>query len=315
MSIREIITPDLLKQTTIAGVDLTLDDGTPFPDVLFEAAIDQAVSIIETDLQINIDPLIVEKERHDTRYQDRDSFFMFKLDQRPVVSVDNVRIQHGNYTPIDIPDAWYNLILPRHGQFQLIPTTESLGGFIITNNGLVYPGLLMANYEYFPGYFSLDYTCGFQFDEGDFQVPAGPKGQTLTINFNETMLEKSVVYFDTDKVIVKKMGPSSFVIKTTEEFLAPLDVEWKSTTVPSNLVRAVLIVAAMLPLDVAGDLIIGAGISEQSISVDGLSQQVSTTSSATNAGYGARIHSYRAQLKMIMAGLHSQYRSTGIVNI
>ena len=315
MAIREIITPDLLRQTTIAGVDLTLDDGSPFPDVLFEAAIDQAISIIESELQIHIDPLGVEKERHDTRFQDRDSFFMFKLDQRPVVSVDNVRIQHGNYTPIDIPDAWYNLILPRHGQFQIIPTTESLGGFIITNNGLVYPGLLMANYEYFPGYFSLDYTCGFQFDEGDFQIPAGPKGQTVVVNFNEAMLDKSTIYFDTNKVVVKKMAPSSFIVKTTEEFLVPLDVEWKSTTVPSAMVKAILMVSAMLPLDVAGDLIIGAGISEQSLSVDGLSQQVSTTASATNSGYGARIHSFKEQIKMIMSGLRAQYRTNGIVNI
>ena len=39
MAIREIITPDLLKQTYIAGVDLTLDDGSPFPDVMLEASI------------------------------------------------------------------------------------------------------------------------------------------------------------------------------------------------------------------------------------------------------------------------------------
>lgn len=315
MSIREIITPDLLKQTTILGVDLTLDDGSPYPDVLFEAAIDQAVSIIEADLQINIDPLMVEKERHDTRYQDRDSFFMLKLDQRPVVSIEKAAIQHGNYQPIDIPSAWYNLILPKHGQFQLIPTTESLGGFSITSNGLVYPGLLMANYEYFPGYFSIDYTCGFQFDEGDFQIPAGPKGQALTINFSETMLEKAVIYFDTDKVVVKKMGPSSFVIKTTEEFLAPLDVEWKSTTVPSSMVRAILLVAALLPLNIAGDLLLGAGIAQQSISVDGLSQSIASTASATSAGYGARIIAFKEELKMVLAGLHSQYRTNGIVNI
>lgn len=315
MSIREIITPDLLKQTTILGVDLTLDDGSPYPDVLFEAAIDQAVSIIEADLQINIDPLMVEKERHDTRYQDRDSFFMLKLDQRPVVSIEKAVIQHGNYQPIDIPSAWYNLILPKHGQFQLIPTTESLGGFSITSNGLVYPGLLMANYEYFPGYFSIDYTCGFQFDEGDFQIPVGPKGQTLTINFSETMLEKAVVYFDTDKVVVKKMGPSSFVIKTTEEFLAPLDVSWKSTTVPSSMVRAILLVAALLPLNIAGDLLLGAGIAQQSISVDGLSQSIASTASATSAGYGARIIAFKEELKMVLAALHSQYRTNGIVNI
>ena len=315
MAIREIITPDLLKQTYIAGVDLTLDDGSPFPDVMLEASIDQAVAILEAELGIIIDPLMVEGERHDTRMQDRDSFFMMKLDQRPVVSIENVSITHGNYQPVEIPSSWYNILLPRHGQLQLVPTTESLGGFTITSNGLVYPGLLVANHEYFPGYFGVDYTCGFQFDEGDFTIPAGPKGQTLTVSFSEKMLEKSTIYFDTDKVVVKKMGPSSFVIKTTEELLAPLDVEWKSTTVPSSMVKAILLISAMLPLDIAGDLLLGAGIASQSISVDGLSQSVASTASATSAGYGARIISFKDQLKSTMSALRSQYRTNGIANI
>lgn len=161
----------------------------------------------------------------------------------------------------------------------------------------------------------MDYTCGFQFDEGDFVVPAGAKGQTLSVSFSEKMLEKAIVYFDTDKVIVKKMGASSFVIKTTEELLAPLSVSWKSTTVPSSMVKAILLTAALLPLDIAGDLLLGAGIASQSISVDGLSQSVASTASATSAGYGARAISFRDQLKSTLAVLKAEYRTNGIANI
>ena len=67
-------------------------------------------------------------------------------------------------------------------------------------------------------------------------------------------------------------------------------------------------IAAMLPLDTAGDLIVGAGIASYSKSMDGISESVSTTSSATNAGYGARILSYQKQLERNMSALRSQYR-------
>lgn len=51
------------------------------------------------------------------------------------------------------------------------------------------------------------------------------------------------------------------------------------------------------PLNVAGDLLGGAGIASQSIGIDGLSQSFSTTSSATNAGYGARLLQYTNEIK------------------
>ncbi len=315
MSIREIITPDLLKATFIAGVDLTFDDGTPYTDTMYEMAIDSAISMIEQDLQINIDPVSTSEERHDSRDAERDSYFLMKLDNRPVVSVDKISIRHGNYKPIDLPAAWTNLILPRHGHVQIIPTSESLGGFMFTQGGYVYPSLLLANYQYFPGYFSVDYTSGFQYDEGDFVIPAGAKGQTLTIDFSEKMIDKATVYFSDNRLVVKKMTPTSFIIKTTEELLLPLDVEWKATTCPPALVKAILMIASMLPLDIAGDLIAGAGIAQQLISVDGLSQQIQTTSSATNAGYGARILSFQNQLKVLLPALRSQYRTNGVFNL
>lgn len=315
MAIREIITPELLKATYIAGVDLTFDDGTPYTDEMFEVAIDTAISAIEMELGIHIDPVSYSEERHDSRDADRSSYFLMNLDNRPVASIDNISIRHGNYKPISLPVAWYNLILPKQGQVHIIPTAESLGGFFFTQGGFVYPSLLLANYEYFPGYFSLDYTAGFQFDEGSFTIPSGPKGQTLTIDFSEKMLEKASLYFDTTSIVVKKVGSTSFTIKTTEDLIADLVVEWKSTTTPSALVKAILLVAAILPLDVAGDLIAGAGIAEQSISVDGLSQNIRTTSSATNAGYGARILSFQKQLQTLMLSLKSQFKTNGVFNL
>lgn len=78
--------------------------------------------------------------------------------------------------------------------------------------------------------------------------------------------------------------------------------------VPENLRAMIGKKAAMGPLNIAGDLISGAGIAAQSLSIDGLSQSISTTSSATNAGYGARILQYWKDIKEDLPQLKRYYR-------
>ena len=73
---------------------------------------------------------------------------------------------------------------------------------------------------------------------------------------------------------------------------------WDIDDLPMDLLNIVGMLASIPALDVAGDLILGtAGIAGQSLSIDGLSQSISTSISATNAGYGARILSYTKQIE------------------
>jgi len=67
--------------------------------------------------------------------------------------------------------------------------------------------------------------------------------------------------------------------------------------IPEDILNLIGMKAAIGPLNIAGDLIAGAGIANKSISLDGLSESIGTTSSATNAGYGARIIQYEKQIK------------------
>ena len=66
---------------------------------------------------------------------------------------------------------------------------------------------------------------------------------------------------------------------------------------PMDLINLTGKLACFGPLNIAGDLILGAGIASQSLGVDGLSQGISSTSSATNAGYGARMVAYQKEIK------------------
>lgn len=83
---------------------------------------------------------------------------------------------------------------------------------------------------------------------------------------------------------------------------------WDIDQMPMDLLNLVGITASFGPLGIAGDMILGsAGIAGQSLSIDGLSQSISTTASATSAGYGARILQYTKQIEEIKNRLKLVY--------
>lgn len=95
-----------------------------------------------------------------------------------------------------------------------------------------------------------------------------------------------------------------------------VDYEAGMDEVPADILHAIGMTAAIGPFDVGGDLIAGAGIASKSVSIPGLSQSVSTTSSATNAGFGSRIISYQKTLARMMPQLKAAYgRSAQMVVI
>lgn len=78
--------------------------------------------------------------------------------------------------------------------------------------------------------------------------------------------------------------------------------------VPADILDAIGKLAAINIFHQLGDLIAGAGIASKSIGVDGLSQSISTTSSATNAGYGARIIGYTKDLERVLPRMSQVYK-------
>lgn len=83
--------------------------------------------------------------------------------------------------------------------------------------------------------------------------------------------------------------------------------------VPRNIIDVIGMFASLGPFNIFGDLIAGAGIATLSLSMDGLSQSIGTTSSATNAGYGARIIQYLKQIKEQIPILRRYYAGPRMV--
>jgi len=78
--------------------------------------------------------------------------------------------------------------------------------------------------------------------------------------------------------------------------------------VPDDILELIGLLSAQLPLDTAGDLIVGAGIASKSISMDGLATSINTTASSTNAGFGARMLSMRRRYDKLLKEVKRKYR-------
>lgn len=312
-SIFDILTVDFLKSTTIAGVDLTLDDGTPFSDDVFTKSIEQAVAMVELDLGIVISPFSIKGERHDVDLQDRHSHYLMSLDLKPLKSIDKISIQVGNTEKAELPTDYATIGSHLHSKINLIPTSATAGSLRFVSGVPFLVGDVFSPYSRFPLYFAIDYTAGFTFEEGEATIRDGESSVTINLanTFNTTVYPELTIKQENGGAGLRMTESSSTSIKI-EARTPPTGGDLTFTYSVNNLdpmvLRACQLVASYLPLNIAGDLIAGAGIAQQHVGIDGLSQTISTTSSATNAGYGARLRAYERELKTIMSTLRSKYR-------
>jgi hypothetical protein len=302
------ITPQWLKDTFLLGVDLTLDDGSPYPDVIYEQSIKAAIRHVESDLGISIEPFSVEQETHDAERQNRTAYWPFRLDHRPVQAVNAARIKFGSFQGVEIPTSWIRWTSTTHGQLNLIPSEDSLGSYFFSQGVPLMGGQgIYEHRDYIPSYFEFDYTAGFDVREGVATIKAGET--SVRVDLEDRLLLQYLVETDQSDVKVSAKGQGGFTLSVSTAPTSDLVITWLADTLPADLKQAIGIKGAtLLLLHVAGDLILGAGIASQSLSVDGLSQSVGTTSSAMYSGYSSRAEALDKQYKLLMGALRAQYK-------
>jgi hypothetical protein len=142
--------------------------------------------------------------------------------------------------------------------------------------------------------------------EGHIQIVPGP-GVAGSVLFGARGTWIPLIYSH------NKMLPDAFRLKYTAGFGYP-EPGQASHADPKLNEQADVIkdmvgkLASFGPLNIAGDLLGGAGIASQSIGIDGLSQSFNTTSSSTSAGYGARLIQYAKELKENYKMLKDYYK-------
>ncbi len=317
VQIEDHYTSAWLKSTFLAGIILTDDDGQPLPDELFDRSIKAAIESIERTLDLHLSAVSFKNERHDAYEPNRDGWWPFELDNTPVRSITAVSLQYGSYNPTSVPLSWILMRNPVLGSLQLVPSTENIGSYFHGQGVPLFFGSVLAPVSYMPGYFAFDYDVGFPIYSGT--TAAVTNGETIEVTLDSPWIDPKyditltirdsagAVAAGSARVTLRSNSGFSFVVSGLASS-PPYTVDWVVDTVPASMRRVIGLVASMLPLDVAGDLILGAGIATLSTSVDGLSQSIGTTSSATNAGYGARVKQFERELKSLMEPLKNKYR-------
>ena len=245
-----ILSVEQLKTSYLFGIDLTDDNGCPFPDELFERYIRSGIAWVSRALDLPIAPVVyteTDAQRLDFYRQDYYKYIRLQVDEYPILSVESIKlVLPTEQEVIDFDPSWWQ-VQKFSGQIEIIPGRGQLSVITLGQTGAWLP-LIYGWTDYIPHVFRVAYTAGF------------PKGK-----------------------------------------------------VPFEIVDLVAKVAALGPLNVAGDLVIGAGIASQQVSIDGIMSRVDSTQSAMYSGYSARIFEYWKEIKETLPMLRQYYKGVPLV--
>jgi hypothetical protein len=155
-----VLTVDHLKNWFMFGLDLTDDDGYPFPNSMFEFAIRAAIDNLEKVIGVKLKPTVILQEMQDYFVNEYKDFAFIQLNEYPIVSVEQVSIQYPTaQSPVIFPVEWIQ-INKMHGQIHLIPTSGSLSQILMGTGG-DYLNFVWRGWEFMPNLWRVNYTAGF----------------------------------------------------------------------------------------------------------------------------------------------------------
>ena len=146
----------------------------------------------------------------------------------------------------------------------------------------------------------------------------------LPPNTHVSTYDSTWIKLDTQRGYIEVTPGSGQLILAANSFYAPFlafsstraphlwkvsyEAGYARGAVPADIKHAVGMLASMGPLNIAGDLVFGAGLAGEKVMMDNVMTEIRTTQSATNAGYGARINMYWKELKDLMPILRKRYK-------
>lgn len=168
-----LITPGELTARWLFGVPLVSAVANPITkkvDVMTDALlldlIQAAVSDLETSMHIYIMPTAI-SERLAFDKNEFESFGYFRLTNRPVASVESLKIVSSSGTEFfNFPMAWLEMGNAMYGQINILPLSPANTNFAFSSisgggpAGLVYMSML-KNLQWIPAYWTCAYTAGW----------------------------------------------------------------------------------------------------------------------------------------------------------
>lgn len=345
MPLADVLTPAWLKARYLAGLRLTDDEGVEYDDGLYIQTIANGIAAIEDELGLHLGGIQRRQlERHDRTDYDEEGWHFKRLQRRPVRAVTRLQWKFGNFQGASLPTSFIEHTSPLMGDIRVVPSADSIESAALASVSVFYTA---GMHHMTPGWWTLDYLYGF--DDRRRAVAVGTfaerfylhgpltlepstapaTGQTFTAVVSGNLLDTTqldgVGAADTETITWS--AGERYPQTTAREWSRLTTVVFSATagtptfsmegplSWPVILEDCVGLVASMLPLDTAGDLLVGAGIASDTTSFDGLSVSKNTTASATNHGLGAKVKNYQDRLKRNLDRIKSRLERREVFSI
>lgn len=166
---RLLISIQELKETYLFGIDLTNDDGEPFPDAVFENAIIAAQSWMETEIPGLILCEREIEEQRDYYINDYVAYNFMKLNWFPVQEVSSVAVQFPLSTNVlKFDPQWYRCE-SLSGHTRLVPTQGTFSSILLSQGGSFLP-LFYSGLQDVPAIWRITYKAGFKAGQLDRNI-------------------------------------------------------------------------------------------------------------------------------------------------
>lgn len=162
--VEPLITVEKLKETYLFGKFKFQDEeGRSISDEALQTFIDNAISMIEHDLDI----AVVQRQQTETKDYNANDYYewgFLQLNRTPVISLDSLKVVYTRNTTeydtiLDIPPEWIRLE-PDSGIIRLIPNNRFPGR--LASNGAGFFPELFNRHSMVPGMWLIQYTHGFK---------------------------------------------------------------------------------------------------------------------------------------------------------
>lgn len=161
-----IVTVKQLKATWLFGVKIRdKETGAEYSEDAYQNAIDTAIGLLETYLDISIGPVRNYKEYKDYRINDYEEFGYFQLDNFPVECVNSIKLVYyrddngevDTNQSLDIPRSWWR-VNAHDGIIRLVPNGKMPAGLQYGSGGF-FPEIF--RHRMIPHAWEIEYNYGF----------------------------------------------------------------------------------------------------------------------------------------------------------
>ena len=261
------LTPEAIKASMFGVKVVDPNTGNEMGDSFYTYAIETAISKVETELDIVILPRVV-TEHKDYNYAEYSSYMFLHAKSKPILQVETLGLEVNGSYKRNYPSEWWKVYnRPGHIQVASAPLygaiSGNMGGGIATFSGGAYFGGFDGGY-------------GGRLHGGISSLPNGSSLGGYKPNPVSGGNQNSY----------PQLIHVSYIAGMLPQRRAGVTEEWEMPTLLNELIVKM---ASKQIFQQWGRLVVPMGISSKTLTIDGISESVSYTSSATNGAIKSEI--------------------------